>query len=274
MPHFICTTCATQYAECQTPPTRCAICEDERQYIGWGGQQWTTLYDLRTDHTNQIRPEELNLTGIGTTPKFGIGQRALLVQSPGGNILWDCLSLIDDATIEAVSNLGGLAVIAISHPHYYSSMVEWSRAFGDVPIYLHAADREWAMRPDPAIEFWEGETRALHDGLTLIRCGGHFEGGTVLHWPAGADGKGVLLAGDILQVAMDRRHVSFMYSYPNYIPLDAEAVRRAVAAVEPYAYDRIYGFMFDLAIRADAKAAVARSAERYLRTIGAGGSGR
>ena len=190
MPHFICTTCGTQHAEAEAPPDRCAICEDERQYIGWGGQRWTTLEELRADHTNRIRDEEPGLTGIGTQPKFGIGQRALLVRSPGGNVLWDCISLIDDATVEAVRRLGGLAAVAVSHPHYYSSMVEWSRAFGGVPIYLHAADREWVMRPDPAIEFWDGDTKALHDGLTLIRCGGHFEGGTVLHWPAGADGEG------------------------------------------------------------------------------------
>ena len=207
--------------------------------------------------------------GIGTTAKFGIGQRALLVQSPGGNVLWDCISLLDDATIGAVRNLGGLSAIAISHPHYYSAMVEWSRAFGEIPIFLHAADRRWVMRPDPVIEFWDGETEELHDGLTLIRCGGHFEGGTVLHWPAGAQDQGVLLSGDILQVCQDRRHVSFMYSYPNYIPLSADSVRRVVAAVEPFAFDRIYGFMFDLVIRSGAKAAVQRSRDRYLRAIGA-----
>ena len=274
MPHFLCTTCGTQHEETQAPPDCCVICEDERQYIGWDGQQWTTLDQLRADHTNQIRPEEPNLTGIGTQPKFGIGQRALLVQTPGGNVLWDCISLIDEATIEVVRKMGGLAAIAVSHPHYYSSMVEWSRAFGGVPIYLHSADRQWVMRPDPAIEFWDGDTKDLHDEMTLVRCGGHFEGGTVLHWPAGADGEGALLVGDILQVCMDRRHVSFMYSYPNYLPLPAEAVRRAVATVEPYAFGRIYGFMFDLAIERDAKAAVARSAERYLRAIGADGSGR
>jgi hypothetical protein len=270
MPHYICTTCGTQYAESPTTPDRCDICEDERQYVGWGGQRWTTLDELRSDHENQVREEEPGLTGIGTTPKFGIGQRALLIQSPGGNVLWDCISLIDEATVEAVRKLGGLAAIAVSHPHYYSAMVEWSRAFGGVPIHLHAADREWVMRPDPAIEFWEGETRALHGGMTLVRCGGHFEGGTVLHWPGEAGGRGVLLAGDILQVCQDRRHVSFMYSYPNYIPLPADAVRRAVAAVEPFAFDRIYGFMSGLAIMEDAKATVSRSADRYLKAIGAG----
>src|SRR5690606_37247143 len=171
MPHHICTTCGTQYAASPAPPDRCPICEDERQYLGWGGQQWTTLDDLRADHENQIRTEEPSLIGIGTTPKFGIDQRALLIQSPGGNVVWDCISLIDAATIGAVNDLGGLAAIAISHPHYYSSVVEWSRAFGGVPIYLHADDREWVMRPDPAIEFWDGETKDLHDGLTLIRCG-------------------------------------------------------------------------------------------------------
>jgi hypothetical protein len=270
MPCFICKTCGIQHADSPDPPRRCPICEDERQYVGWGGQQWTTLKELQRDHENRIRSEEPGLVGIGTTPKFGIGQRALLVQTEGGNILWDCISLIDDATIEAVRNLGGLSAIAVSHPHYYSSMVEWSRAFGDIPIYLHAADRSWVMREDPVIEFWEGETKNLPNGLTLIRCGGHFEGGTVLHWPNGAEGRGVLLTGDILQVCQDRRHVSFMNSYPNYIPLPAETVRRVVTAVEPFTFDRIYGFMFDLMIGEGAREAVRRSMNRYLRAIGAG----
>ena len=105
MPHFICTTCGTQHAESQAPPDRCPICEDERQYLGWDGQRWTTLDQLRADYTNRIRTEEPSLTGIGTEPKFGIGQRALLVQSPGGNVLWDCIALIDEATIRVVNDL-------------------------------------------------------------------------------------------------------------------------------------------------------------------------
>jgi hypothetical protein len=269
MPNFLCGTCGTQFAEGETPPARCPICEDERQYVGHGGQQWTTPEDLRRDHRNEIRPEAPGLTGIGTEPRFAIGQRALLVQAPGGNVLWDCVSLIDDATVRAVRALGGVSAIAISHPHFYSGMVEWSRAFGGAPIFLHADDREWVMRPDPAIVFWEGETQALADGLTLIRCGGHFAGGTVLHWVAGAEGRGALLSGDILQVVSDRRYVSFMYSYPNLIPLPAPAIHRIVRVVEPFAFDRIHGAWWDLAIREGAKEAVARSAERYLRAIDA-----
>src|SRR5439155_9897580 len=140
-----------------------------------------------------IEEQERGLIGIGTEPKFGIGQRALLVRAPEGNVLWDCVSLVDDATVEAVRGLGGISALAISHPHYYSCMVEWSRAFGDAPVYLHESDRQWVVRDDDAIVFWHGETCALGDGLTIIRCGGHFDGASVLHWSAGADGRGALL---------------------------------------------------------------------------------
>src|SRR5436305_1810436 len=176
------------------------------------------------------------MPGIGVEPHFAIGQRALYVRTPQGNLLWDCVPLLDEAVVEAVRALGGISGIAISHPHY--CMVEWSQACGGVPIYLHAADRQWVMRPDKAIVFWEGETKSLAEGLTLVRCGGHFEGGTVLHWAGGAVGKGALLTGDIIQVVADRKHVSFMYSYPNYIPLSEAAVERIVKAVEPFEFDR------------------------------------
>lgn len=266
MTHFICTTCGVQFAPTDSAPLNCPICEDERQYVGWQGQQWTTLPALQTDHRNTIKTVEPNLTGIGTHPGFAIGQRALLVQTPEGNLLWDCISLIDQPTIAAVQALGGVRAIAISHPHFYSSMIEWSRAF-DAPIYLHAADRQWVMRPDEAIIFWEGEAKRLWAGMTLIRGGGHFEGSAVLHWPAGADGKGALLTGDTIQVVADRRYVSFMYSFPNLVPLPAHEVQRIVAAVEPYAYDRIYGAWWDRVVKAGAKTTVSHSAGRYIRAL-------
>src|SRR5205823_719412 len=174
------------------------------------GQVWTTLDQLRSNHSNRIECEGSKLFGIGTEPSFAIGQRALLVQSSRGNLLWDCVSLIDDQTIARVHDLGGIRAIAISHPHFYSGMIEWSRAFNNAPIYLHAADRTWVMRDDQAIQFWTGTTHLLWDGLTLINCGGHFDGSTVLHWPGGANGRGALLTGDTIQVVMDRNSVSFM----------------------------------------------------------------
>jgi len=268
MPNFICTTCGTQYADSDQPPASCTICTEPRQYVKKTGQQWTTLEKLRLTNRNSIKFKEPGLVGVGVEPHFAIGQRALFLRTPKANVLWDCLPLLDEAVVEAIQALGGISAIAISHPHYYSSMVEWSRAFGGVPIYLHAADRPWVMRPNKAIVFWEGETRSLAEGLTLIRCGGHFDGGTILHWTGGAGGRGALLTGDIIQVVPDREHVSFMYSYPNYIPLPASAVERIVRAVEPFAYDRIYGAFWDMVIERDGKEVVRESAERYLRALG------
>jgi len=181
-------------------------------------------------------------------------------------VLWDCISLLDDATVEAVRALGGISAIAVSHPHTVGSLVEWSHAFDNAPIYWHADNRDWVMRPDPAFVFWEGETHTLVDGLTLIRCGGHFEGSDVLHWVQGVDGRGSLLTGDTMQVAQDRRYVGFMYSYPNMIPLNKRAIERIVNAVEPYDFDLIYGGWWDYLVL-DAKSAVKRSAERYIKAI-------
>jgi glyoxylase-like metal-dependent hydrolase (beta-lactamase superfamily II) len=267
MENYICVTCGMQYMESESPPEHCMICEDDRQYIGPKGQRWTTLAEMQKNHKNRVEEVEPGLTGIGTTPAFAIGQRALLVRTPKGNVLWDCPSLLDEATVEAVRTLGGLNAIAVSHPHLVGSLVEWSHAFDGAPIYWHAANREWVGRPDPAYLFWESETQPLWDGVTLVRCGGHFPGSSVLHWSAGAQGRGALLAGDTLQVAQDRRWVSFMYSYPNMIPLNASAVNQIVRSVEPLAFDRIYGGWWEAIVPAGAKAAVRRSAERYIKAI-------
>ena len=113
-------------------------------------------------------------------PPFAIGERALLVPAGDRFVMWDCLPLVDDDTAGEIERRGGLAAIAISHPHYYTGMADWAHRF-DCPVLLHADDRRWITRPDDAIELWEGETRDLGHGLTLIRCGGHFAGGTVLH---------------------------------------------------------------------------------------------
>jgi hypothetical protein len=268
MEHFICVTCGMQYAATETAPKDCPVCLDGRQYVGHGGQHWTTLDAYRATHRNVFAEAEPNLHTIHPQPKAGVGQRAFLVRTPEGNLLWDCVPPLDDATVAAVKDLGGLAAIAVSHPHYYTTMIEWSHAFGGVPAHIHGLDSEWVMRPDDAVKFWEGDARPLFGGLTLVRTGGHFAGFQVLHWAGGAGGRGVLLAGDQPYVCMDRRWVSFMYSYPNLIPLGPAAIRQIVTSLAPFAFDRLYGAFPWQVVDAAAKGAVEQSAERYLRQIG------
>ncbi len=269
---WICVTCGVEYPPAEAPPAHCAICEDDRQYVGANGQQWTTSDQLRESHHNEMGSEEDGVGWVKTVPTLAIGQRAYLVRTPGGNLLWDCITLLDAATIDWIQQQGGITAIAISHPHYYATMIEWSRTFGNCPVWLHEDDRRWVMRPDPAIRFWTGEAHKLFGGLTLVRCGGHFDGYQVLHWPEGASGKGVLFAGDQPQVCLDRRWVTFMYSYPNWIPFDARTVNAVTGALDALSFDRLYG-AFGRNLPQDAKSIITRSRDRYLRAIGAGTPG-
>lgn len=262
MTAFICVTCGTQYAPADAPPSHCIICDDERQYVAATGQAWTTLERLQRTHMPTFRYEG-ELMGVGMAPAFGIDQRALIVPTPEGNVLWDCISLISDAMVDLIAGFGGISAIAISHPHYYTTLVEWSRAFGNIPVYLHEADRQWIMRPDPCITAWTGDTHAIAPGLTLVRTGGHFDGGTILHWAGGASGRGALLTGDLLQVVPDRKHLAFMRSYPNLVPLGARAVEAVAARVAPFTYDTIYGAFWNRVIATGGEAAMATSVTRH-----------
>ena len=259
----ICETCGVQQADRPSPPARCAICEDERQYVGAEGQRWTTLPELRPTHENAIVEVEPDLFRVGTIPEFAIGQHAFLVRTAEGNVLWDCNSLIDDATERAIRELGGVAAMAISHPHFYGSCVEWSRSFDDAPIFLPEADRSFVMRPDPAIRYYDRSPDISLPGVRVTRVGGHFAGSAILHW-AGADGRGVVLSGDSIAVGQDRASVTFMYSYPNGIPLSAQDVRDLTGRVTESAFERLYSAWPDSLVSTDARAAVERSAERYI----------
>ena len=261
----VCRTCAVQYPSGPIPRA-CIICEDERQWVPADGQQWTTLAELGDEgYAIDVRDLEPGLSGLGVTPHLGIGQRACLVQTPAGNLLWDCVGFIDDAGIAAVRERGGLAGIAVSHPHFYGAIVEWSHVFGDAPLYLPSADREWVVRDDTEIRWWSDEIEPL-PGVHLVQCGGHFDGSAVLAWEAGADGRGALLVGDTATVVLDR-NVSFMRSYPNLIPLPAPTVREVAARATRHPFDRVYGGWWDRVIDSDGPVAFARSLERYTRWV-------
>ena len=183
MENYICATCGVEYTESDEPPATCMICDDERQFVGWNGQQWTTMAAMQeAGHRNEIREEEPGLIGIGITPRFSIGQRALLVLTPGGNVLYDCISYLDEKARADIEAVGGIQAICLSHPHFYDAMVSWSHAFGRAPIYIPDADLEWVARPDPVIQSWDGAPLELVPGVTLVQVGGHFPGSAVLHW--------------------------------------------------------------------------------------------
>lgn len=265
--HYICETCGVQYECSNEVPEECMICGEERQYISSNGQTWTTLDKMIEEgaYKNTILVEEEHLYSINTNPGFGIGQTAYLIKEKQFNLLWDCITYLDQTTIRHIEDLGGIDAIALSHPHYYSSQVEWAEAFNS-RIYIHEDDREWVTRPSEHIIFWSGESFELQEGIILQRIGGHFKGGTILEWKNGNSQKGVLLTGDIIRVVADREWVSFMYSYPNFIPLPSNNVERISRRIKECKFDKLYD-AFNRVIKEEAKHRVQKSASRYIEAV-------
>lgn len=256
----LCNACGTSYDDSQGNIERCKICEDARQYVPVSGQRWIDFNALVASHSNTWQQVTPSLFSLKTVPAFAINQRAFLLRTPQGNILWDCIANLDPATRTLIAALGGLSAIAISHPHYYTTLQDWAAAF-NAPVYLHAADGEWILRDSPFIHLWEGDTLDVLPSVTLRRLGGHFPGGTVLHWQ---EGEGTLLVGDILQVTPGADAVSFMWSYPNMLPLSAASVETLTQRLQDVRFERLYGAFEGQNITADAQHIVMRSARKYL----------
>ncbi len=256
---WICRTCAVEHA---SRPAVCAICADERQWVPAAGQAWTTLAELAAAGERLVVTElEPDLFGVTSEPSVGIGQQAKVVRTPAGNLLWDPPGYVDDAGAAQVRSLGPVVAIVASHPHMFGVQVAWSRALGGVPVLVAEADAHWVARPDEAIETWSGEREVL-PGVVLSQPGGHFPGSAVVHWAAGAEGRGVLLSGDTIFANPDRTSVSFMRSYPNRIPLSSTVVLRVAQHVARRPFERLYN-NFEGVIPADARDVVLRSAERH-----------
>ena len=263
---FICVGCGTQHSSSEAPPAVCVICSDDRQHVADGGQRWTTHEALAAEYSNRIEVDG-DLLGVGLTERFAIPQRAL-VAAGDVRILWDCVSLVTDDAVEAVRAHGGIDAIAISHPHFYSSMVEWSDAFGGIPIYLHRADETWVQRRSRNIVWWSGDDLELSSTVRLVHLPGHFPGSAALHWSDGPGHKQLLLAGDSLHVAADRAHVTVMHSVPNYIPVGPGVIADIRSRLAGVKFDDLYGFTWNLNIIGGARDAVDRSFDRYLHHVG------
>jgi hypothetical protein len=265
LPSWICAACGNHYPDSADPPASCVICADERQWVPPSGQRWTTAAELAADGRHcESWEEEPGLLGIGVTPPVGIGQRALLVRTGEGNLLWDPPGYLDDDAIGRVRTAGGLRAVTASHPHFYGAMASWAHAFG-ADVLVPEADAAWVTCPDPAIRTWAGQLEVL-PGVTLVQCGGHFPGSAVVHWAAGAGGAGALLTGDTIFVTPGEDRLSFIWSAPNRLPLPEPLIRGILDAVRPFPFDRIYGGWAPT-IQVGARQALEVSARRYIQFL-------
>jgi hypothetical protein len=177
-------------------------------------------------------------------------------------VLWDCIPLLDDRIRQTIDRCGGIAAICLSHPHFYGANVDFAEAFG-ATVFIPRADEQWIQRSSPRIELFDDEVRPV-PGVTVARIGGHFDGAAVLHWAVGSGGGGALLTGDTIMVVEDREWVSFMWSYPNLIPLDASTVAEIARRVARFRFTRVYGGWWGHVVADDGADVVRRSADRYI----------
>ncbi|KAF7591357.1 hypothetical protein BBP40_001635 [Aspergillus hancockii] len=219
------------------------------------------------------------------TPKLGIGQRAFLCRSDSGNILWDCITYLDDETIRQVNALGGINAIVISHPHYFSTIIQWAEAF-NADLYISAEDEEWlGNRGDGRrLKLWK-EKRLYLPGhpaekghetsdFVAIKTGGHFPGSSVLWWKST---KKLLIADTILIVPSGLYRINrppgtvsytFMWSYPNMIPLPPDDVHGIWKAIKDIDFDDTHGAFTGQEIKGNSKARVLESAKIIVRASG------
>ena len=258
----ICNACGTQYNPTEIRDNHCIICDDDREYVPESGQAWTTHDELLKDRSVQIKRINDNLYELTILPSFAISQRAFLILSESGNILWDCIPLLDESTVAFINSKGGLKAIALSHPHFYSNMLTWASTF-NCPVYIHEKDREWAPKSD-AINLWSGGEKNLWDGIKIIHTGGHFLGACILSVPFLSE-KGTVFCGDSLQVSRSKRFISIMYSYPNQIPLPFSEIERIRLLLEKYQFDTLYGAFSFQNLTSDVKNILEKSMDINMR---------
>lgn len=259
-----CATCGVERAE--PLPEVCPICADDRQYVPAGGQRWTTPEESATRGARiEFSERETDVIGLDQIDCPGIGQRPALIRTGYGNVLVEVPNFISPEAVAAVRGWGGVSAIIASHPHMYGVQSLWSAAFDDAPVFVSAPDEQWlGLRPRNTVVWGGGhggEGIELLPGVRASQPGGHFPGSAVVHWTA-PDGRGVLFTGDTIGTVADRRWVTFMRSFPNWMPLSGPVVRRIAEHVSRYDFDRIYS-NFGGCVPTDAAAAVQRSAERY-----------
>ena len=257
----ICTACGTQFPA-NNAPELCSICMDDRQYVPEKGQTWTTLDELANNYSVIVKKIKESLYELRMAPSFAIGQRALLVLAPSGNILWDCISLLNEPTVEFIKSKGGLKAIAFSHPHYYTTMNEWADIF-ECPVYIHQSDEQWIMNKTPCVSLWMGTEKELWDGIQLINVGGHFPGSSILHIPF-LSPNGTVLCGDTFYISPSKKHMSAMYSYPNRIPLPVHEVQRIKKQMLKLNFDTMHGFYEFQDIYSNAKEILKSSLAKYV----------
>lgn len=262
MERFICVICGTCFPPSTQPPQVCQLCTGKQQLVLEGGTDWTTEELIQSDFHNVMNLEEPNLWSIHIRPSFASSQRAFFFRSDHGNILWDCLSLLDEQTKQQLDDLGGIQTIVLSNPHFQTGVCKWAEQF-HAEVVVHETDVKFLVEQPRRLKTWTGEYYQIQDGFDLIRIGGSFLGSSVLIWQAGSQEKGCMFTGDTLFVTKDRSWISFLDSN-QHVVWKISDIQDLGQKLNKYTFDRIYGAWPNRTIDTNGNEVVKQSVKRVV----------
>lgn len=233
LPAFTCDNCNYWQRHFERPTT-CAMCLDARHVVPQTGWRFWTCEEAQSRFPCHWAELEPGVWRFWNEPVTGIGPSAYLIQTSDGNMGFEGCPVFSQAALDRIDALGGMQVLAASHPHAYGALWQLQDRF-DPELALHPGDLAWSGALQVSWPF--DDTIEPLPGLELHLTAGHFDGHTVLYDRT----RKILFCGDALKFELDptdlRRaitisaHKAFVRGIP-LTPNELRHYRRVFAALD------------------------------------------
>ena len=224
LPVFFSATCGCWPRHFAAPPS-CPLCLDARHVVPQTGWSFRTLDEAQSLYPCHWEELETGVWRFWNDPVSGIGSMSYLFSGPSGNLMFEGCSVYSEAALDHIGALGGVQVLAASHPHSYGALWQIQDRF-DPELALHPADLPWSSAVCVTWPF--DSALGPLPGLELHLTGGHFDGHTILFDRR----RQILCCGDALKFELDpgdRRQATAISTHKAFvrgIPLTPGELRR------------------------------------------------
>lgn len=240
LPAYVCTNCGFWQKRFERPAS-CPLCEDFRHVLPERGFEFLDTGEAaqRTRCTwDEVRP---GVWRYSLDSPVGISPSGYVITHSGGNVAFEAPALYDDAALDHIESIGGVAYASASHPHTYGALWRLAERFG-CEVAIHREDLGWARAFGVTLPF--DDALDLPGGLSLINTGGHFAGHSVLYDPANQR----LYIGDAVKLELAASDpegrtadgISTHKAFVRRIPLTPDEARRYREVFSDLAFDETF----------------------------------
>ena len=232
--HFACANCG--FWQLHFDPPDCPVCTDVRNDLPEDGWHFLPEREVADTHEGDAKQIADDLWAFTTTPHLGLGGTGWLIVRDGGNIAFEAAPFYSDAMLARIEALGGIAMLAASHPHGYGALHQLQTAF-DPTLALHRDDLRYSKAFRVTAPY--DDTLELVPGYTLHHVGGHYAGQAALH-----DAKAKrLFCGDMFKIDQDETgrstHVSSHKAFHKDIPLTHGELQHYRDVIAPLDFEAV-----------------------------------